>query len=390
MKFYFLSPYDLLRTRVNQVAAMRFCEGLGENGSATELIVPHYFRLGNMRINQVFDYYRVRQTFRIKVFLTLLWDNAPLLYTLVVLYFVSFMSLLRIILINIRGLSGVVLISQSVDLLLVPALIMKRMRFLSKARVVFYAHEVIYKRRYVWIYKNADAIICTNTKIIEDLVRDFDISENKLALFSNPISDSTLESWIDRSTARQKIGYTNSHPPLVVYTGKLGVELREPQFLLDAASRLPQYQFIFTGGKAHVVRYFRKLCLQRKISNVEFTGYVLDSGRIRYYQFAADVLVSFYTEKDHLVNYNFPLKVSEYMATRNPIVMPNHPATRDVINSGNAILVEPESLEALVGGIRRAIENKEESARLAEQAFRDVQQLSAKRQCQRLLEFFNE
>lgn len=176
--------------------------------------------------------------------------------------------------------------------------------------------------------------------------------------------------------------------PLVVYTGKLYVNQREAECILEAASLLPGFHFLLTGGKDHVVDHYRRWCAERGISNVTFTGFLRDYTRVGYYQAAADILISYYTDQDHLVRYNLPQKIGEYMLTRNPIVTCNYPATADVLNEMNALFVEPENATALAEGIQRASDNTEISARVAAQAFADAREMTFRNRTGILMEFF--
>ena len=44
----YLSPYDLLRPRTNQVSDVRFAEGFSQNGIETHIIAPFVFRDDNI------------------------------------------------------------------------------------------------------------------------------------------------------------------------------------------------------------------------------------------------------------------------------------------------------------------------------------------------------
>jgi glycosyltransferase involved in cell wall biosynthesis len=67
------------------------------------------------------------------------------------------------------------------------------------------------------------------------------------------------------------------------------------------------------------------------------------------------------------------MKMFEYMAAERPIVATDFPVIREVLQDGiNAVLVPPDSAEALRSGIVRILGNTTEANRLAQQARRDV------------------
>lgn len=178
--------------------------------------------------------------------------------------------------------------------------------------------------------------------------------------------------------------------PLVIYTGKIGIHYnKEIQHILEAAKSLPQYHFVLTGGKPDAVAHWQKWCGENDTKNVKFTGYFADYSQVRFYQFAADVLISYYTHQGHDVRYNLPNKVCEYMLTGNVMVIPDYPATRDTLDGSNCIFVEPENTTALVNAIRNAVENKQHSIQLAAKALSDVQELTFKKRTAILIEFLN-
>jgi glycosyltransferase involved in cell wall biosynthesis len=247
-------------------------------------------------------------------------------------------------------------------------------------------HEVKKGRLNARMYKKYDGILVTTASAKNKLMNDYHVPESKIERLISPVSKSNY--FISKEEARKKINYSHSDP-LVVYTGKLGKGIRELDYIIDAAAALPHYKFILTGGKPEAVSYFKMICESRNIQNVIFPGFLNDSTFISYYQLAADVLISYYTKEDHAVEYNFPQKLIEYMYSSNTIVTPDFPATHDVINASNAVIVEPANVLSLVDGIKRAIENKEDSKVLAAKAFADVQQFSNEKRAQEIQVFFN-
>jgi glycosyltransferase involved in cell wall biosynthesis len=309
--------------------------------------------------------------------------------TLPVMVVAFTLTTLRILLTNIGRYREVAVISRSVDLLL-PSILLKRLLRLRhhSLKVICWAHEFISKRRYLWVYRNSDGVIATNSAITADLERVAGITATALSVSLNPITEQHLEDQWTRESARKKLGLIIDKP-LVVYTGKLYVGQREAEYLLEAAQELPRYHFLFTGGKPNVISHYTHLCAERGITNVSFTGFLYRYYDVRLYQFAADALVSYYSRHDHLVTYNLPNKICEYMLTRNPIITADYPAIKDVLNQDNAILVEPENVAALCEAIRYTLENAAETERRAQRSFEDVKEMTFLKRTKSLLEFIN-
>ncbi len=390
MKIYYFSPYDIFRARVNQITEMRLCEGFSQNQCNVEFIAPYVFRKFSIRRDRIFSFYGIKKKFKIKILKTPFIDiNNGFIKKIqaFILVFFNFINVALIFLKNYNYLSNVVIISRSVDLV-IPSIIFKKILRLRKGPVtICWAHEVIFRKRYEWAYRQSDGIIGTNHNIISDLRKKLKIPYDKLTVFINPVTVDNLNVKVDRKKIRRKLGIPDSDRPLIVYTGKLYIGQKEARYILEAASRLPNYIFLFTGGKPHVIRYYKYFCREKKIFNVHFTGFIQDSSQVIYYQLAADVLVSYYTEQDHIVEYNFPQKLTEYMKTGNPIVLPDYPATKDVLNKSNAIIVEPEDLVSLINGIRKGAEDKFISRKVGAKALSDARELTNKKQAKKLLKF---
>jgi glycosyltransferase involved in cell wall biosynthesis len=241
---------------------------------------------------------------------------------------------------------------------------------------VYWAHEFRKPRRqYHRIYAGADAVIATNSAIVEDLRAAYPGGPRATALTYNPIPREYLDTGSDRPTSRRALNLP-SDTPLVVYTGKLGKGLKELDYILEASRLLPRYTFVLTGGKPASVEDFRRRCDLEGIDNVIFTGFLTGPSEVRAYQLAADVLVSYYSASDHAVDYNFPQKLTEYMASGNVIVTPMFRATNDVIGPHNAIVVLPDDPASLAAGIRTAIDQPDRARALAKQALSDVRALT--------------
>ena len=114
---------------------------------------------------------------------------------------------------------------------------------------------------------------------------------------SNPVSKRRLDFIFDKKEIRKKIEL-DANSILIVYTGKLGIGIKEIEYILKAASFLPNFTFVLTNGTPKVVDYYKKILNQRAIKNVILTGYLPKYEEIKNYQCAADVLISYYSRYD--------------------------------------------------------------------------------------------
>jgi glycosyltransferase involved in cell wall biosynthesis len=234
-------------------------------------------------------------------------------------------------------------------------------------------HEFRGKRAELLVCSSSTCILATNSAILNELASR-GISNPPTFVTGNPVPRERVEFGraCSRADARRRLGL-DLHRPVIAYTGKLYLAQRELYYLLAAAARLPEYLFLFTGGKPVVVRTLVDQLRHRGLDNVRLAGKLSKPEETRFYQQAADVLVTYYSIEDHpYAHHNLPNKLAEYMTTGNLIVAADFPAVRDILNPGNALLVKPDDVNALTDGLVCAVRRKDESAALAARAQRDI------------------
>ncbi len=390
MKIYYFSPYDILRPRTNQVGDVRLCEGFKQNNADIKLIVPYVYRSDNIKKSEVPKMYGLETSYPVRYLFTFFFKDVAGIHRFAI---ISFLNLFIFLEVMIRSwFSEKPIIMMSRDAQIIRPFLMARniISFLCKnIRIVYWVHEVKLKPVYRWVYKNSDAIIGTNSSIVNDLLKETNYPKEKTCVSLNPITEEQLRNRPSKDFSQQQTGLTGLYP-LVIYTGKIGIHYnKEIQHILEAAKYLSEYHFVLTGGKPDAVAHWQKWCADNNVKNVKFTGYFADYSLVRYYQFAADVLVSYYTHQGHDVRYNLPNKVCEYMLTGNVMVIPDYPATRDTLDGTNCIFAAPEDTQALTAAIRIAVENNEQSKRIAAKALNDVKEITFKKRTAILLNFLN-
>lgn len=355
------------------------------------MYTPFVYRSYNIRRVDIDRCYGIVHRFDIKILPTPFWLGISRWFNVPLLNSMAAATYLRALAAE-RGRWGeLFVLSRDVNILASLLWINKVLLRGRGPRVVLWAHEVKPEgAQYRWVYRNVDGVMGTNSAIVEDLHAQFGIAREKMAVTLNPISSRQLHeqerSRESKEALRTRLGLPTDRP-LVVYTGKLGPEMREIEYILEAASRLPDYAFVLTGGKPDAVRHFEAYCRERGIRNAVFTGFINAYTDVLGYQMAADVLVSYYTPQDHLVDYNYPQKITEYMLSGNPIVTPDYRATKDVLNEENAMFVAPEDPAALARGIAEAVNDPARARRLASRAREDVKEFTFRKRTGMLMEF---
>lgn len=386
MKLFYFTQYDIRWPRTNANADMRMCEGFAQNGCEVELTFPSIFRPQNLRMEELFDSYGIVTKFKLRLLKTPIKYNTAERLQVLIKTIASVFVFVHSIVKYFLELEKLVFMSRDPNLL-IPFILFKKFFLLNRGpKIIVWAHEIIIsKRTYVWVYLNASGIVGTNSAIINDLNQKLGIPFRKLAVSLNPITNRQLQDVLTKREARRFLCF-ESDKPLVVYTG--ATPEMETQYILLAASELPAYSFYIVGANSTRAAALKNWCIRRNITNVQFVPFLKNYKDVSQYQYAADVLISYYSKHDHLVKYNLPNKICEYMLTRNPIVTWRLPSIVDVLNESNAIFAEPESPVALAVGIKNAIMNKSESAKIAQKAYDDVRKMTYSQRARILIDFF--
>jgi glycosyltransferase involved in cell wall biosynthesis len=166
------------------------------------------------------------------------------------------------------------------------------------------------------------------------------------------------------------IGFTGH-----IYPGR-GADL-----LFELAKQLPQVNFLWVGGTPELVAHWRGKLLEANMTNVTMTGFVQHE-RIPLYQAAADILLMPYSRSieassgQDIAEVINPMKMFEYMASGRAIISADLPSIREVLNEGNAVLVEPGEIEKWKVEIEKLLADEPRRLALGKQARSDVSQLT--------------
>jgi glycosyltransferase involved in cell wall biosynthesis len=344
LRIQVLSQLDPSIARTNSIADLRLCAGLAASGHDVELIVPVTSPAPHSA-EGLFELYEIERSFEIR-HAALPRDAAERARMVRLVGHHARLAFGK------RGARAV--ISRDVRLL-APYLAASRLP--SKELVaVPWLHEFRDRALERWACRHARCVLATNSAILRSLeARGVDPASTFVT--GNPVPERRVAFGrsCSRREARARVALDGNRP-IVAYTGKLYSGMRELDYLLEAAQRLPQHLFVLTGGQPPVITRLKQSLATRDIRNVHLVGLLERPEEVRFYQQAADVLVSYYSVADHpYADHNLPNKLAEYMTTGNPIVAADFPAIRDLLSDRNAVLVPPDQPDRLVEGLASAI-----------------------------------
>jgi len=165
--------------------------------------------------------------------------------------------------------------------------------------------------------------------------------------------------------------------PVIGYAGGLypgkGIEIIVQQL----AELVPDCVFRIAGGSAGEIDRWRSCC---RAGNIEFVGHLAHAA-IQGFLADCDLLIAPYQRKvssdpsgaGDISAWMSPLKIFEYMAVGRPIVATRLPAIEEILTDGrNALLVEPDNIEAWVNAIKRLLGDRKLADHMSRQAQNDL------------------
>jgi glycosyltransferase involved in cell wall biosynthesis len=182
---------------------------------------------------------------------------------------------------------------------------------------------------------------------------------------------------------------------LIGYVGRFVTMEQEKGIkdLLAALCYLPEYQSVvymaFVGGPMNHVPAYYQIIDELHLDRHHFRFYdLVPVNDVAAYLAACDIVAMPFPWTPHYAYHMSPLKMFEYMAAEKPILATRLPSIMEVLTDGeNAVLVEPDSPEALAQGIRRIIEDKTFSQHISKRARQDVLHYTWERRAQKIAQF---
>ena len=330
MRIVYLSNSIIPSRQANSIHVMKMCEAFVKNGHETVLIAYG----SSNQTEDINDYYGISATFKLTLIRTMNMRGAAF-FSLPRLYYELKKYDPRDTLIYARSSYGISLAVRLGYRLIYESHAIpcnKLVHYLERSLIesVRLAKLIVISRALEKLYKSIFGTI-TNVEVCYDAA---DIpNPNERLDYLWPSKRDTLQ-----------VGYVGH-----LYKGR-GIDI-----IIGCAKKLPQYDFHIVGGTNKDIAYWK----QFKASNLCFHGFVKPSAAC-YVRSQCDVLLMPYQEELSIANRDIntsswmsPLKLFEYMSSRKAIISSDLPVLREVLNSDNSILVQPDKLEDWVNAINR-------------------------------------
>jgi glycosyltransferase involved in cell wall biosynthesis len=368
--FYIGSP-EIFSKGASAIHIMKMCQAMGRLGIRTTLLIPAYRTPGEM-----FQYYGVESNFRIVSF-PYFGNTTVRNITHGVL--ASVYAGKRRKQFDLAVTRNILFASIATNILGVPTVYDAHHPLVTGARVLFNS------------FKRSERLVrfSTNSRGLGEIYLSEGLPLEKLVVAHNGVDLQGYRSLPDKSRDRADLGL----PPdkkIVCYSGNI-YEGRGIEHLIEIAPGMSGVLFLIVGGLESDVRRCRSLAREKRAENIRFTSYV-HHNTVPLYLAASDVLVMPYTSRMTIRggtvarDFTSPIKLFEYMASGRPVVATSIPSVSEILRDGvNAILVPPDSPEAIAAGIKRALNDPALAKALSERASSDVRGYTWEARAKKLL-----
>ena len=374
MKIIYIANVRIPTEKAHGIQIMKMCEAFAMSGLDVELVVP---RRKNQIKENVWEYYSQKPNFKIE-YLKIV-DFMQIVIPKISFWLQS-RSFLKAAIIFLKKEEADIIYSRDLSII----------KHLDYKNIFYEIHSLprSFNRNDLEKIKG----IITITKGLKDALVKKGIPENKILVAPDGVDLDKFDIEITKEEAREKLNLSQDKK-VVLYTGHL-YKWKGTTALLKAAqnfqfpiSNFQNILFVFVGGTEKDISNFKHQVLILKLNNVLVIGH-RPYQEVPIWLKAADVLVLPNSAQEQISkHWTSPMKMFEYMASKRPIVASELPSLREVLNENNAVLVEPDSPQSLVQGIKRILKNPDFSAKISLKSFRDVQEYSWSNRAKKVIDF---
>lgn len=349
-KIVYVSNANIPSESASSVHVMKMCEAFVQNEVDITLIVPNHYNKEKYKDTDVFDFYGVKDRFRIKR-ISFIQKNVKgireILYTVVAVLYTKLVKRPDIMM------TRKIMAARVAAMLHLPYIL----ELHSATEPTHYSLGKTLKSRHM------RKLVVISEGLKAHIIEKYQLDEAKILVLPDAVDLSAYEK-LDTSLHieedKLKLAYVGS-----LYPGK-GIET-----IVRLAAMDKRNQYDVYGGRGPLEKW---LSLAKEIdSNVRFMGQI-ENAKVARTLMQYDVLLMPYSNKvevygEDLTNYMSPLKMFEYMASGRVILSSDLPVIREILSDEkDALLIEPDNVEAWGVAVERIESNPAWAKELARNA----------------------
>lgn len=248
-------------------------------------------------------------------------------------------------------------------------------------------------KRQIKILKNIKGIITLTKYMRNELIKN-GVYKNKIIFAHDAVDLKLFKNKITKKSARKKLSIP-SNKYIIMYVGKfytLGEEKGIPEILKSLKYlKIPNLLIYFIGGPVNDLTKYKNIILSNKLNSykIKFLDHQSKSS-ISLWLKSADVLLMPFPRTNHYMKYASPLKLFEYMCSKNPIVATNLISTKEILShKKNSLLVKPNSPIEIAKAINLLYLNKELALKISKNSYQEVENYTWEKRSLKILNFIS-
>ncbi len=339
MRIVYISKSIIPSRTANSIHVMKMCQAFSDNGHDVVLLSPHQKKQYEKGVNNIYDYYGVKNNFAIKKLWHPDFKFGSFFYLLSIFYYLLTNNNFQLV--YGRFLHGCYVAT------------------FFKNKVIFESHEnvITMKNHRLIIFKKLiKSKYFKKLIVISQALKKIYLENGYLSNDKIQVEHDGADEVKDLNSRIKLLGNENSLK--VGYVGHLykgrGIDL-----IIECATLMKEVTFHIVGGTNKDIDKWKNLTKKINLTNIFFYGFVSPKNSVNYRN-SFDILLAPYTKQvsvfglndtGNTSNFMSPLKIFEYMAHQKAIIASDLPVLREVLNPNNSILIEPEDTSSLVNAI---------------------------------------
>lgn len=236
-------------------------------------------------------------------------------------------------------------------------LLAARSRVFGRFAIAFEVHVLRYPQKLDswllrWLSRSFTRVVVINSWMKDEMVRNKWVRPENVLVAHDAADPAVFQLAISRADARQRLGIPDDGF-IAVYTGRFRTAGMDKglKSVLRVLPRIagvdtPMHVYAVGGSPQEMDEYARYADEQGARAFCDFVPYIPQAD-VALYHVAADVLLMPFPATDHFAHFMSPLKLFEYLMAGRPIVATDLPSIRDVVDERAALLIPPDSDQAL-------------------------------------------
>lgn len=236
--------------------------------------------------------------------------------------------------------------------------------------------------------KNRDSLlgVVTISSVLREMYIRQGLGENKILVWPDAVDVEAFNFEKDPNGLREKLGLRKD-AFMATYCGHLYPN-RGIRTIFETAKLCPEVTFLIVGGWEKDVE--KRIHEARKISNVKFVGFVVNSDIAQYLK-ASNILLLPYSRNCETAEWMSPLKLFEYMASNRPIIASDLISIRQHLENGRSCLfADPDDSQSMRECILTLKSDVKLARDLARNAYKDVLPFTWIRRARDILSTFSQ